>query len=173
MARRSKQRLVEELIREFRVSGNQDDAFDSLAAQRLGVSDTDLRCLNIIENSGELSAGDLAAQSGLTGGAITGVIDRLERAGFARRVFDPADRRRVRVEVTSAFYRRAERIWGPMAADWHATLSKRFTMEELERITDFLRTTNQVGRRHLDRLRETGDQLPRDGVANRSAEHRR
>jgi DNA-binding MarR family transcriptional regulator len=173
VARRSKRQLVEELIREFRVSGNQDDAFDSLAAERLGVSETDLRCLNIIENSGELSAGDLAAQSGLTGGAITGVIDRLERAGFARRVLDPADRRRVRVEVTSAFYRRAERIWGPMAADWHATLANRFTADELERITDFLRTTNQVGRRHLDRLRETGGQLRRDGVADRSAEHRR
>ena len=155
--RRSKQQLIEELIREFRVSGNQDDAFDSLAAERLGVSETDLRCLNIIENSGGLSAGDLAAQSGLTGGAITGVIDRLERVGFARRVSDPADRRRVGVEVTTAFYTAAERIWGPLAADWNSTLSRRFTTEELGRITDFLRTTNQVGRRHLDRLREKGE----------------
>jgi DNA-binding MarR family transcriptional regulator len=127
MARRPKKDLVEDLIREFRVSCNQDDAFDTLAAECLGVSETDLRCLNIIENAGGLTAGDLAAQSGLTGGAITGVIDRLGRAGFARRVLDPADRRRVRVEVTSAFYTSAERIWGPLAADWHATLTKRFT----------------------------------------------
>jgi DNA-binding MarR family transcriptional regulator len=172
VARRSKKQLVDELIREFRVSGNQDDAFDSLAAERLGVSVTDLRCLNIIENCGGLSAGDLATQSGLTGGAITGVIDRLERASFARRVFDPADRRRVRLEVTPKFYERTERIWGPLAADWHSTLSERFTIEELERITDFLRATNQVGRRHLDRLRETGDSLRGDGVANRSVEQR-
>ena len=154
MARRSKKQLIEELIREFRVSCNQDDAFDSLAAECLGVSETDLRCLNIIENAGGLSAGDLAAQSGLTGGAITGVIDRLGRAGFARRLLDPADRRRVRVEVTSAFYAAAERIWGPLAAEWHSTLSNRFDCDELERITDFLRATNQVGRHHLDRLRE-------------------
>jgi DNA-binding MarR family transcriptional regulator len=84
------------------------------------------------------------------------VIDRLERAGFARRVYNPADRRRVRVEVTPAFYRSAEQIWGPLAADWHSTLSKRFTVDELERIADFLRATNQVGRQHLDRLRERG-----------------
>jgi DNA-binding MarR family transcriptional regulator len=155
VAQESKQHLVDELISEFRVSCNQDDAFDSLAAEWLGVSETDLRCLNIIENSGGLSAGELAAQSGLTGGAITGVIDRLEREGFARRVFDPADRRRVRVEVTPVFNRSAERIWGPLAADWHSTLTKRFTIEELQRITDFLRATNEVGRRHLDRLRET------------------
>jgi DNA-binding MarR family transcriptional regulator len=156
MAGRSKQHLIDELIREFRVSCNQDAAFDSLAAECLGVTETDLRCLNIIENAGGLSAGDLAAQSGLTGGAITGVIDRLEKVGYARRVVDPSDRRRVRVEVTPAFYRSADRIWGPVAAEWNATLSKRFTTEELERIADFLRATNQVGRQHLDRLREMG-----------------
>jgi hypothetical protein len=57
------------------------------------------------------------------------------------------------VEVTPAFYRWTKRIWGPMAADWHSTLSERYTMEELERITDFLRATNKIGQRHLDRLR--------------------
>lgn len=154
MPRKSKKVLVEELIQEFRVSGNQDDAFDSLAAKELGISETDLLCLNIVENSGGLSAGELAAQSGLTAGAITGVIDRLEKVGYARRVLNPTDRRRVRVEVTPAFYRSTELIWGPVATDWHATLTRRFTSEELELITSFLRTTNEVGRRHLDRLRQ-------------------
>jgi DNA-binding MarR family transcriptional regulator len=154
MARGSKHRLVEQLISEFRISGNQDNAFDHLAAERLGVSDTDLRCLNIIENSRGLGAGALATHSGLTAGAVTGVIDRLERAGFARRVADPLDRRRVRVEVTPAFYRRAEEIWAPLAADWHSTLAKRFTIEELQRIIDFLHATNGLGRRHVDRLRQ-------------------
>ena len=99
-SRKAKRELIEQLIREFRVSGNQDAAFDSLAAERLGVSETDLHCLNIIENSGGLAAGELAAQAGLTAGAITGVIDRLENAGYASRVADPADRRRVRLKVT-------------------------------------------------------------------------
>jgi DNA-binding MarR family transcriptional regulator len=119
------------------------------------VNETDLRCLNVIENSGGLTAGELAAQSGLTAGAVTGVMDRLEKAGFAHRVADPLDRRRVRVQVTRAFYARAEGIWGPVAADWQSTLSRRFTAEELERIIEFLRATNEVGRRHLNRLRRT------------------
>ena len=154
MARKeSKRKLLDELIREFRVSGNQDNAFDRLAAERLGVNDTDLHCLNIIENSGGLSAGELAAQAGLTNGAVTGVLDRLERAGFATRAADPADRRRVNVAVTPAFYEHAERIWGPVAADWHSTLGARFTAEELERIAEFLRTTIEIGHRQLDRLR--------------------
>src|SRR5579862_1622661 len=154
VVRRTKRRIVEELIREFRVSGNQDRAFDALAAERLGINETDLHCLNIIENSGGLTAGELAVQSGLTNGAITGVLDRLERAGFAQRVPDPGDRRRVHVQVTPAFYKRADRIWGPMAEDWQATLDKRFTKDELEQMIDLLRITAEIGHRHLERLRE-------------------
>src|SRR4051794_41979814 len=89
-----KSEAIEELIREFRVSGNLDDAFDNLAEQRLGVNETDLHCLNIIENAGGVTAGELAAESGLTTGAVTGVIDRLEKKGFARRVSGPPDRPR-------------------------------------------------------------------------------
>ena len=152
---RPKDELIGELIREFRTSGNQDDAFDALAARRLGVSESDLRCLNIVENAGGISAGELAVQAGLTAGAVTGVIDRLERAGYARRVADPADRRRITVEVTPAFYKAADRIWGPMAAEWQSLLSRKFTIEELERVTAFLRATNELGRRHMDRLRDT------------------
>jgi DNA-binding MarR family transcriptional regulator len=152
--RKQKKKLIDELVSEFRISGNQDSAFDNLAAERLGVNRTDLHCLNTIENSGGLTAGELAAEAGLTTGAVTGVIDRLERAGFARRVPDPADRRRVKVEVTPKFYARADRIWGPLAADWEARLGETFTGEQLERVTDFLRTTNEIGRKHLDRLRE-------------------
>jgi DNA-binding MarR family transcriptional regulator len=153
-ARHSKSELVGELISEFRASTNQDLAFENLAAARLGVNQTDLHCLNIIENSGRLTAGELAARSGLTAGAVTGVIDRLERARFARRVSDPSDRRRVNVEVTPAFYRRAESIWGPMAADWHATLAGRFTTQQLRLIADFLRAINEVGSRQLNRLQK-------------------
>ena len=154
MARKSnKSEKIGELIREFRVSGNLDDAFDNLAAQRLEVNETDLHCLNIIENAGGVTAGELAAESGLTTGAVTGVIDRLEKKEFARRVSDPSDRRRVKVEVTKAFYARADKIWGPVAADWASAL-ERFSSEQLDSFDQFLRTTNQVTRRHLDRLRE-------------------
>jgi DNA-binding MarR family transcriptional regulator len=153
-AKPSKRELVDQLITEFRTSGNQDSAFDNLAAARLGVNRTDLHCLNAIENAGGLTAGQLAAEVGLTTGAVTGVIDRLEKAGFARRVGDPRDRRRVKVEVTPEFYARADRIWGPLKSDWESALATRFTAAELERVIEFLRATNAIGRRHLDRLTE-------------------
>jgi len=149
---RRKTELIDELIREYRAIGNQDDTFDSVAAERLGVSDTDLRCLNLIENADGITAGELARGAGLTPGAVTGVIDRLEKLAYARRVPDPADRRRVRVEVTQTFYRAAGQIWGPVAAEWHAALSEQFTNDDLELIIRFLRSTADVGREHLDRI---------------------
>lgn len=151
MSASPKKKAIEELITAFRASGNQDSAFENLAADRLGVNQTDLHCLNAIENAGGLTAGELATEVGLTSGAVTGAVDRLERAGFARRVPDPSDRRRVRVEVTPEFYARAERIWGPLAAEWETSLAS-FTVAELTRITEFLRLTGEVGKRHLDRL---------------------
>jgi DNA-binding MarR family transcriptional regulator len=151
---KSKKDLIDVLISEFRISTNLDSAVDNLAAERLGLNRTDLHAINIIENSGGLTAGELAAQAGLTTGAVTGVIDRLEGAGYARRVPDPADRRRVKLEVTPRFYARADKIWGPMAADWGSRLAGRFTGEELERVIEFLRATNELSRKHLERLRD-------------------
>lgn len=148
-----KQEQIGELIELFRRNGNQDRAFDHLAAERLGINDTDLECLSIIERRGGVTAGELAGESGLTTGAVTGVVDRLERAGYARRSSDESDRRKVVVEVTPSFYERAERIWGPMARDWQELIGKRFTADQLEGVADFLRASTEIGARHTERLR--------------------
>jgi DNA-binding MarR family transcriptional regulator len=145
-----KQELIGRLIGAFRDAGSLDGAFEEAAAARLGIGAGDLRCLNAIENAGGLTAGELARAVGVTTGAVTGAIDRLEKAGYARRVADPADRRRVRIEVTPEFRARAEKIWGPVAADWHRELADRFTAAELQTAIDFLELTNEIGRRHLD-----------------------
>ena len=149
----SKQETIDALLVEFRTSGNLDDAFDALAARRLGVNTTDLHCLNILESRGGLTAGELAREAGLTSGAVTGVVDRLERAGYARRTADPGDRRKVKVEVTAAFYRRAEEIWAPLKTEWDEVLGRRFTARQLDEVITFLRATNDLARRHLERLR--------------------
>lgn len=151
-----KRKLVDEVVSAFRASGNEDDAFDNLAAARLGVSRTDLHCLNAIQNAGGLTAGGLATAVGLTTGAVTGVVDRLERAGLARRAPDPGDRRRVLLEVTPEFYERAGEIWGPVHADWQRTMAKEFTAAELERIRRFLELSADLARRHAERLAGPG-----------------
>jgi DNA-binding MarR family transcriptional regulator len=154
MQAKSKEDLVGDVIARYRSATNRDAAFDKLAATRLGVSVTDLHCLNIVESRHGLTAGELAVESGLTTGAVTAVIDRLERAGFARRVRDERDRRKVKVEVTDAFYARAGAIWGPVAADWQASLAKRFSTAELATIAAFLAQVEELGERHAARLAE-------------------
>ncbi|MBE1462087.1 MarR family winged helix-turn-helix transcriptional regulator [Kibdelosporangium phytohabitans] len=70
-------------------------------AAQLGLSATDHHCAELVVHAGRpLTAGEIAALSGLSTGAITGVVDRLERAGYVRRIRDEHDRRRVLVEVT-------------------------------------------------------------------------
>jgi DNA-binding MarR family transcriptional regulator len=152
-----KKKLVGRLIAAFRDAGTQDGAIEDLAAARLEISPTDLRCLNAIENGhGRLTAGELAREVGVTTGAVTGTLDRLESAGYAERRVDPADRRRVRLTVTPYFLERAESIWAPLAADWQRRIGARFTAAELATIVEFLELTGEIGGEHRDRLAEEG-----------------
>ena len=153
MQRQTKRERVHELIGRYRAATNADAALDARAADRLGISVTDLHCLNVVERGGGVTAGQLATESGLTTGAVTSVVDRLERAGFARRVRDQADRRKVNVEVTPAFYARAEDIWGPIAADWERELGARFSADQLDTIADFLEQAGELAARHSQRIR--------------------
>ena len=106
----------------------------------------------MIERRGSVTAGELATEAGLTTGAITGVIDRLERAGYARRERDAADRRRVTVAVTPAFYAAAADVWGPVKQDWDRTMAGRFTGEQLDLIVAFLDAAGAITERHVERV---------------------
>ena len=105
-------------------------------ARRVGVNSTDLECLDLILMSGPSTAGEIARHTGLTSGAVTALIDRLERLGLVERAADPADRRKVLVRV------REDRI-GPIAA-LYAPLEKAmqallagYSKEELKLLIDF------------------------------------
>ncbi|SDD68199.1 MarR family winged helix-turn-helix transcriptional regulator [Glycomyces harbinensis] len=68
-------------------------------AQAVGLGATDLYAIGALTFEGRMTSGELAAKTGLTTGATTRLIDRLEQRGLVRRVPDPADRRRVLVEA--------------------------------------------------------------------------
>ena len=152
MSRDKKQELVDELLHLARAHEAANDAFDEVAREKLGINRTDLRCLNIIDNSGPMTAGRLAELSGLTTAAVTSVLDRLERAGYARRVRDQPDRRQVMVEVTPLLAERATPIWGPLGEEARSTLS-RMSAEELRALIDFYRLGIELNERHIDRVR--------------------
>jgi DNA-binding MarR family transcriptional regulator len=149
----SKQFRVQNVTRAVQELQDATDLIDELAARRLGINRTDLRCLSRLTARGPLTASELAAAAGLTGGAATTAMDRLEQAGLAERVRDAADRRRVLVHLTEPGERAVQEIWGPIAADAQAELL-RFSAAELEVIEIFLGRALHNQARHADRLRE-------------------
>lgn len=100
MSKLNRARLVEALNLAARQASGLGVLFGEAVAARLGINHTDLECLGMVALKDGLTAGEIARSSGLTTGAITGVIDRLERAGLVRREADPQDRRKVHVRVT-------------------------------------------------------------------------
>jgi DNA-binding MarR family transcriptional regulator len=149
-----RERLQNELSDEVRANQRATDVVDELVCQLMGVNRTDSRCLDILEQQGSMSAGDLAEASRLTTGAITAVIDRLERAGLARRVPDPADRRRVLVELTPKAYETAMELMVEPYRELYEPLAARYTDADLRLLIDFTREGRQVQERHAEWLRE-------------------
>ncbi|HEX4519815.1 MAG TPA: MarR family transcriptional regulator [Gaiellaceae bacterium] len=136
---RTRDELIQALNLEVRRSQNRTDAYDEAVCEALGINRTDHRFLDIIDQEPGITAGRLAEISGLTTGAVTTVLDRLERAGFARRVRDQVDRRRVRIEVTEKAQAELWPYYEPLARIGEK-IKERYTVEELELLVDFLET---------------------------------
>lgn len=147
----SEERSLEDLHLELRAFRDAVDQVNQIVADRLGINRTDLRCLSIIQSRGPLTAGQLAEAAGLTSGAVTTVVDRLERAGYARRLPDPADRRRVLVDVTSKAGRDVGSIYKPLVEETNRRLA-RYSPEELALIRDFIRQGREITEEHARRL---------------------
>jgi DNA-binding MarR family transcriptional regulator len=128
------------------------------AADRIGINATDLNCLNILSFSGHMTAGELARATGLTTASITGVVDRLEEAGYVSRQGDPNDRRRVVVTlVLEAALRDVAGVFLPMLRDWRE-MAARYSDDELRLIIDYTARMEDILRRHILRLRSaSGD----------------
>ena len=151
MSKHSKGELVDRVLLGVRRSHVDQDLFDDLAAERLGVNRTDLRVLDVLGQEGPLPAGDLAEQSGLSRPAMTASIDRLEAVGYVRRTHTDEDRRRVTIEVTPRVMALSGAIWGPLAIEAHEDLS-RLTIAELKQLLDFLDRSARLSARHRERL---------------------
>jgi len=139
---------------EFRQLATATILFHQAIADRLGVHVTDHKCADILLGTGPITAGELAERTGLTTGAITGVIDRLEKAGFVRRAKDPSDRRRVIIEP---FREQIERQIAPLFGSIGraiADLCARYNNRELAAIRDFIAGFSQLTYDETRKLRE-------------------
>ena len=123
--------LIGRINLEVRRSQNRADAYDEFVAESVGLNRTDQRALDVLDQEGGATPGRLAERMGLTSGAITTVLDRLERAGFVRRVRDENDRRRIHVEVTDLAREKLWPYYEPMT-ELSERLFARYSDEQLE-----------------------------------------
>ncbi len=144
--------LLQELIQVNRAYQSAVEKMDEAFCQLVGVNRTDGRCLDIIDQRPGLTAGELATAVGLTPGAVTTVLDRLEDRGFVARRRDPDDRRRVIVDLTDEARKLAWEAYGPLGEMGMPTLAER-TDEDLETIISFLRGGTEINERRASQIR--------------------
>jgi DNA-binding MarR family transcriptional regulator len=150
LSKRSKRELIEEVIAAIRASQTATDAFDHAVADYVGLDRAAYRCLDILDQEGPMTAGRLAQRARLSPGAMTALLDRLEKRGLARRTRDTKDRRRVLVEVTPELRRMAAQIYGTSAEGADALTA--YTNEELEFLLRFLRGNAAYQEERMRRL---------------------
>ena len=116
--------------------------FNAQVADQLGLGVSDMQFMTYLMQEGPLSPGRLSELSGLKSGSVTGVIDRLERAGYVHRERDESDRRKVRVVLNAERLQSAESPYAGQAANLRRVLEA-FSGEELDTIARFLERLNQ------------------------------
>ncbi|HEX6556583.1 MAG TPA: MarR family winged helix-turn-helix transcriptional regulator [Ktedonobacteraceae bacterium] len=144
-----------ELVRELRQSTSLGASFFQAAAARIGMTVTDMQVIDLLESTGPATAGQLADLTGLTTGAITGMLNRLEETGLVRRERDPNDGRRVIVRLERGkddmhkigpIFASLEKAWDEMASHYDD--------EQIAFLLEFLKRSNALSRKEIVQLRE-------------------
>src|SRR5258706_10100383 len=150
---------IDSVLRALRRVNLQGSFFGQTVAIRFGLSESDIETLGALIDMGATTAGRLAELTGLTSGAVTRVIDRLEQSGYVRRAPDPADRRKVIVEVVPEKVASVQSTLNRVGAAGAEEIG-RYTDAQLALITDFLTRMEQITRDEATSLREHPEERP-------------
>jgi DNA-binding MarR family transcriptional regulator len=144
-----------ELLTALRRFGLEDDRFDAIVAGRLGVGSAEFKAMDHIQSTGSITPGELGDRLALSSGAVTALIDRLERLGWVTREPHPTDRRSVVVRRAPDTGGEGAEVWAPLVADLLRSAG-RMTPSEREACVRFLETAaDQVAERATE-LRGSG-----------------
>jgi DNA-binding MarR family transcriptional regulator len=146
--------LTRRLNEAMRNQSTQTIMLHTVLAMRLGLNATDHKALDFVVRHGQLTAGQIAEYTGLTTGAVTGVIDRLEKAGMARRHTDPNDRRRVVIEAVPEAVEKLEPLFAFLTQSMEE-LASQYSDADLELICTFAEQCIWITEQANLRLRET------------------
>ncbi|MGH8953192.1 MAG: MarR family winged helix-turn-helix transcriptional regulator [Acidimicrobiia bacterium] len=152
MSREQRAVLLRRLVEAVRASQSASDVLDEAFTNFVGINRTDGRCLDVVDRHGRITAGDLAREVGLTTGAVTAVVDRMEAAGLMKRGSDPDDRRKVLIELTSEAKSLAADVYGPLA---HSTrpLLESLSDQEVLTLIGFFETGRRINLERAEAIR--------------------
>jgi DNA-binding MarR family transcriptional regulator len=111
---KSRAELMQDLEHAMRKSSAQGTIYASAVADSVGISSSDMDCMDFLNLEGRMTAGRLAELTGLTTGAITGVVDRMEKAGLVRRERDAEDRRKVFIAPAKESMAKLGQLYEPL-----------------------------------------------------------
>jgi DNA-binding MarR family transcriptional regulator len=148
----NRKEIIQNIVDKFREMSLEAVMFHQVLADELGLYITDHKCMDIIHRFGAMPAGKLGEMTGLTTGAITGMIDRLEKAGYVRRTNDPKDRRKTIVEPVrnKKLERKIDMIFTPIHERMHKLLSSYSDNELtflLDAMTELIKQTREESKR--------------------------
>ena len=152
MSKLSRTELIQEFIASVRAAQTAVEMLDHAVAEYLGIDDTAYRCLDILDQEGPMTAGELAQRARLSPGATTTIVDRLEQKGLAQRTRDTTDRRRVLLEVTPELRKRGEELYGPPEST--GDVLAMYSDEQLEFLTQFMQGNIAFQHEKMRRLEE-------------------
>jgi DNA-binding MarR family transcriptional regulator len=163
LAKRSRSELMQAIRSGFQQTSGQSVLLSQIIADKVRLAPSDLECMGFLEDAGPMTAGRLAELTGLTSGAVTRMIDRLERRRYVRRRSDPEDRRKVLVELVPGRAKEFERFYGPMARGATEFLA-RYSDAELALIAELLEHMTAFGRVQTDRIQALPDKPRRKAI---------
>ena len=146
---------IEEFMRAGRESSRLSVMFRHALADRLGLTVSDMECVDFLMDTGSATAGELAQRTNLTTGAVTSMIRRLERAGYVTAARDPADRRRVIVTLVQAKLDRGRELYASFGQQVEAVVGG-YSTAELEFLVRHYDHMAAVFLAQLDRFRDGG-----------------
>jgi MarR family transcriptional regulator, organic hydroperoxide resistance regulator len=141
--RRNRAELIAAFDREARRMGSMATLHNHAVAEYAGLHPTDQECIDLLDWTGPLTAGEIGAHLGLTSGAITGLLDRLEAGGWVRRERDPGDRRRVIVHLSNERGPDLWLVYQPLAEAIEAYRDG-LDPRDLRVVVDFLEFANET-----------------------------
>jgi DNA-binding MarR family transcriptional regulator len=143
--------ICQQLMQLGEIGSTETALFHQTAASTIGMGITDLKAMSILLQEGSATPGRLSARLGLTSGAMTAVIDRLERRQYAKRQADHSDRRKVTVAINKEKLPEMNKAYASMGNAFMSLLQK-YSTEELEFLVRFHKDSIELTKQEIARL---------------------